>query len=72
LFYPGRQSLKILGTLMLGVAGGVLGGLASWGVWPEVDSQFQTGALLMSILGAVLVLIGGASLAYARRIRGRS
>lgn len=70
LFYPGRQPLRILGTLVLGVAGGLLGGLASWGVWPEVDGQFQTGALLMSILGAVLVLIAGAGLAYGRRIRG--
>ena len=68
LFYPGRERLKILGSLVLGMAGSLLGGLLSWTVWPAVAGQFEAGALLMSILGAVLVLVAWAGLAYARRL----
>jgi uncharacterized membrane protein YeaQ/YmgE (transglycosylase-associated protein family) len=70
LFYPGRQFLKILGTLLLGMVGGLLGGLLSWAYWPEVDGQFSSGALWMSILGAVVVLVAWPGAVYARRISG--
>jgi uncharacterized membrane protein YeaQ/YmgE (transglycosylase-associated protein family) len=69
LFYRGREPMSILGTLMLGMVGSLLGGLLSWAFWPAVDGQFYSGALLMSILGAVLVLVLWASVAYARRTR---
>ncbi len=72
LFYPGRQPLKILGTLLLGVAGALLGGMLSWSVWPEVDGQFSSGALLMSLLSAALLLVLGAGMSYARTVRGRT
>lgn len=72
LFYPGRQPLRILGTLALGVVGSVLGGMLSWSLWPEVDGQFSTGALLLSLIGAAFVLIVWAGLAYARRVSGRA
>jgi uncharacterized membrane protein YeaQ/YmgE (transglycosylase-associated protein family) len=68
LFYPGRQPARILGTLVLGMVGSLLGGLLSWAYWPEVDGQFQAGALLVSILGAVLLLGFWAGVAYARSV----
>lgn len=68
LFYPGRQALRILGTMLLGMVGSLLGGMLSWVYWPEVDGQFSSGALLLSILGAVFVLVFWASVSYARRI----
>jgi len=68
LFYPGRQAGRILGTMALGMVGSLLGGLLSWAFWPEVDGQFSSGALLLSILGAVLVLVIWASVSYARRL----
>lgn len=43
LFYPGRQPMKILGTLVLSMACALLGGLLSWSFWPEVDNQFSAG-----------------------------
>jgi uncharacterized membrane protein YeaQ/YmgE (transglycosylase-associated protein family) len=68
LFYPGRQPGRILGTMVLGMVGSLLGGLLSWAFWPEVNGQFDAGALLLSILGAVFVLVLWASVAYARRL----
>ena len=67
LFYPGRERLKILGTLVLGMVGSLSGGLLSWTVWQAVDGQFEAGALLMSLLGAMLLLAVWAYVAYARR-----
>jgi uncharacterized membrane protein YeaQ/YmgE (transglycosylase-associated protein family) len=71
LFYPGRQPSRILGTLVLGVVGAVLAGLLSWAIWPVVEGEVQSWALLLSLLGAVLVLVAWPGLAYARSISGR-
>jgi len=68
LFYPGRQPMQVLGTMMIGVAGALLGGLLSWAFWPAVEGQVSSSGLLMSLLGAGLGLAGWASVAYARRI----
>jgi uncharacterized membrane protein YeaQ/YmgE (transglycosylase-associated protein family) len=70
MFYPGRHFIRALGTLMLGALGGVIGGLISWGTWPEVDSQFQTGNLIGSVIGAFVAIVVGAGVSYARGIRG--
>jgi len=70
MFYPGRQPMRILGTLALGTAGGLVGGMISWTSWPEGDGQFQSGNLVLSILGAVLVIAVGAGVSYARSLRG--
>jgi uncharacterized membrane protein YeaQ/YmgE (transglycosylase-associated protein family) len=72
LLYPGRQPLRILGTLVLGIAGALLGGLLSWMIWPVVEGEMQYGALLMSFLGAVLGLVLWAGWAYTRSISGRT
>lgn len=68
LFYPGRQPVQILATMVVGMAGSLLGGLLSWAFWPLVEGQSSSGALLMSISGAVLAITVAASVAYARRI----
>jgi uncharacterized membrane protein YeaQ/YmgE (transglycosylase-associated protein family) len=67
-FYPGRQAMRILGTLVLGMVGALVGGMISWIYWPAVDGQFQSGNLLLSILGAMTVIVLWASVAYARGI----
>ncbi len=66
--YPGRELLRILGTMVLGMAGALLGGLISWGIWPATDGRLYAGALLASLLGAVLVLVTWSGVAYARSI----
>jgi uncharacterized membrane protein YeaQ/YmgE (transglycosylase-associated protein family) len=68
LFYPGREGSRIVGTMLYGMAGSLLGGLLSWAFWPPVAGQFDTGALVLSLLGAVLVVVTSASVAYARRV----
>jgi uncharacterized membrane protein YeaQ/YmgE (transglycosylase-associated protein family) len=72
LFYPGRRAVNILGTLALGAAGALLGGLLSWTIWPAAEGDIHTGALLMSLLGAALLLVGWPLVAYARSISGRA
>jgi len=71
LFYPGRQPTRILGTLVLGAVGAVLAGMLSWAIWPVLEGEIQSRALLMSLLGAVLVLVAWPGVAYARSVSGR-
>jgi uncharacterized membrane protein YeaQ/YmgE (transglycosylase-associated protein family) len=50
LIKPGKQNLSILGTLLLGVAGSVIGGL--------VASFFGTGDIFeLNILGAIVAFV---------------
>ncbi len=68
LLYPRREPAQVLGTLVFGMIGSMLGGLVSWAAWPAVDGQVYSGALLLSLLGAILVLVFRAGVAYARSI----
>lgn len=68
--YPGREPRRILGTLALGMAGALCGGMLSWIYWPSVDGQFQFGNLVTSLLGALTLLVLGAGVSYARRLAG--
>jgi uncharacterized membrane protein YeaQ/YmgE (transglycosylase-associated protein family) len=56
-FVPGRERNGCIGTTLIGVAGGLLGG---W-LWTEVLDQDQAGgflgALLIAVLGSALVLL---------------
>lgn len=57
LFVPGRERYGCLGTILVGVAGGLLGG---W-LWTRVLDQDEAtgflGALVVATLGAVLVML---------------
>lgn len=57
---PGKQSLGIILTILLGVVGACVGGLISSVIWPtwtnDPDVSRMWPGWLMSILGAVLVL----------------
>jgi uncharacterized membrane protein YeaQ/YmgE (transglycosylase-associated protein family) len=66
MLYPGRQPERIFGTLALGAVGGVVGGMISWAYWPEVDSQFHSGNLAVSILGGFILIAFWAGVSYAR------
>ena len=56
-FVPGRQRMGCLGTTVVGIIGGLLGG---W-IWTELLGQNQAGgllgAILLAVLGAALVLL---------------
>jgi uncharacterized membrane protein YeaQ/YmgE (transglycosylase-associated protein family) len=68
--YPGRQPIHILGTMLLGIIGGLAGGLISWGSLPAEEGQFHSGNLLMSVVGAIIVIGFWAGVSYARNISG--
>jgi uncharacterized membrane protein YeaQ/YmgE (transglycosylase-associated protein family) len=68
LFYPGRQPLHIMGTLLLGMIGALAGGMFSWNYWPASADQFDAGNLLIATLGAVLAIVFWAAFAYKRRL----
>jgi uncharacterized membrane protein YeaQ/YmgE (transglycosylase-associated protein family) len=72
LWYPGREPLRVLGTMVLGMVGALLGGLVSLAEWQSVEGQVHVGALLTSLLGAVLVLVTWAVVAYARSVSERA
>ena len=58
LIMPGRDPMGIIATILLGIVGSILGGLVSWGIWgaETPDSGFRPAGLLLSILGAIIVL----------------
>ena len=58
LIMPGRDPMGIVMTIILGIVGSILGGLVSWAIWgaDTSDSGFRPAGLLLSILGAIIVL----------------
>jgi uncharacterized membrane protein YeaQ/YmgE (transglycosylase-associated protein family) len=59
--YPGRQAMGWLTTVVLGMVGSLVGGLIGhvlWGGSTAADGSwgFTPGGLIMSIIGALLVL----------------
>jgi uncharacterized membrane protein YeaQ/YmgE (transglycosylase-associated protein family) len=56
-FVPGRERNGCIGTMLIGIAGGLVGG---W-IWTELLDQDQAGgflgALLIAVLGSAVVLI---------------
>ena len=69
LMYPGRRIAHILGSMFIGIIGGVAGGMLSWIVWVDVEGEFQTGNLAFSALGAMAVIAIWAGVSYQRRLR---
>jgi uncharacterized membrane protein YeaQ/YmgE (transglycosylase-associated protein family) len=70
LLYPGRRSTHVLGTMLIGLIGAVVGGMISWIWWPAVDGEFHAGNLVLSVLGAMLVIMLWAGVAYTRSLIG--
>jgi uncharacterized membrane protein YeaQ/YmgE (transglycosylase-associated protein family) len=70
LLYPGRQPMRILGTMLLGMVGALGGGMISWSAWPLEEGQFHSGNLLVAILGAGIVIAFGSVVSYARSVSG--
>jgi len=58
LIMPGRDPMGIVMTIILGIVGSILGGLVSRAIWgtDTPESGFRPAGLLLSIIGAILVL----------------
>ena len=69
LLIPGKHPMGLLMTMILGLVGSVVGGLISTAIfgYSAADPGFHTGGLIMSTIGAVIVL--GIYVAYAHRNR---
>jgi uncharacterized membrane protein YeaQ/YmgE (transglycosylase-associated protein family) len=69
---PGRQSVGLIMTIVLGVVGAFVGGLISQLIWPgwvnEPDVNKMWPGWLMSILGAVIVVAAYAALTNRSRV----
>ncbi len=55
LIMPGRDPMGLLATMVLGIIGSILGGLLSTFIWGS-DTGFRPGGLILSVLGAIVVL----------------
>jgi uncharacterized membrane protein YeaQ/YmgE (transglycosylase-associated protein family) len=56
LIMPGRDPMGIIATIILGIVGSLVGGLVSMAIWRNNTNGFQPSGLLLSILGAIIVL----------------
>ena len=56
LIMPGRDPMGIIATILLGIVGSIVGGLVSWAIWGTQDGRIHASGLILSILGAILVL----------------
>ncbi|HET6974006.1 MAG TPA: GlsB/YeaQ/YmgE family stress response membrane protein [Pyrinomonadaceae bacterium] len=66
LIMPGRDAMGIIATIILGIVGSLVGGLVSMAIWGNNTAGFQPAGLLLSILGAIIVLW------IYRMVKGRS
>ena len=70
---PGRQSVGLIMTIVLGVVGAFLGGLLSSLIWPtwadSPDVNRMWPGWLMAILGAVIVVAAYSAIVIPRRVR---
>jgi uncharacterized membrane protein YeaQ/YmgE (transglycosylase-associated protein family) len=57
LLFPGRQTMGIAMTMVLGIVGSLIGGFISWifGFDPQ-DGPFQGAGWIMSIAGALIAV----------------
>jgi len=54
---PGKDSMGILATLLLGIVGSFIGG-ALWALFTDAKIlDFHTGGLILSVIGAVIALL---------------
>ena len=56
LIMPGRDPMGILATMLLGIVGSILGGVVGMALWRNNTDGFEPAGILLSILGAILVL----------------
>ena len=56
LIMPGKDPMGIIATIVLGIVGSIIGRLVSMAIWKNSGTGFQPAGLLLSILGAILVL----------------
>jgi uncharacterized membrane protein YeaQ/YmgE (transglycosylase-associated protein family) len=54
---PGKQNMSWLMTAVLGIVGSFVGGGISWLIWGNPAGQYNPAGWIMSIVGAILVVV---------------
>ncbi len=54
---PGKQSMGLFATMLLGMAGSIIGGLVGTLIWHRNQGQFSPGGLILSVAGAIAALL---------------
>ena len=54
---PGRESMSVLQTILLGVVGSFVGGFLGWILFGRGDGFIQPSSWIGSVIGAVIVLL---------------
>jgi len=57
-FYPGAVELGFWMTTLLGIGGSLVGGIIGSLLWRSRDGRFQPAGMIMSIIGALILLWG--------------
>ena len=58
LLVPGKDPMGWIGTIVLGVAGSFLGGFIGSLIWRPTDGSYlHPGGIILSLIGAVLLLL---------------
>jgi len=55
-FYPGAIGMGFWMTALLGIGGSLVGGVLTSLLWKSADGRFHRAGLIMSILGAMLLI----------------
>ncbi|MGI8977679.1 MAG: GlsB/YeaQ/YmgE family stress response membrane protein [Pirellulaceae bacterium] len=73
LLYPGRQSMSIFMTMVLGIVGSLVGGLLTWavGFGDPNEGAFHGAGWIMSIVGALIVVWIGIFATQSRPASGQ-
>ena len=64
---PGRQHMGLLATTLLGMVGSILGGIIGSLVGPHHDFAFRPSGIILSIIGAFIVLLLMGAAGHRRR-----
>ncbi|HET9242182.1 MAG TPA: GlsB/YeaQ/YmgE family stress response membrane protein [Gaiella sp.] len=69
--YPGAEDFGIILTILLGIAGALLGGFVAWlvGAGDPIDEFFDISTWIASIVGALVVLVAYSALGGSRTSR---
>ena len=69
--YPGAEDFGIILTILLGIAGALLGGFVAWlvGAGDPIDEFFDVSTWIASIVGALVVLVAYSALGGSRTSR---